>query len=374
MYRSVVLFVALSIWLGVGSLRAQEKAPLAAERSHVIAYEDATLRAVAEHLEQTFGVPIIIDEHDLKDAGLSPELKITFEQKKLTLSAALDQVLHPRELGWRPLAGFGSRKTAYILIAPRDSECPFTITQVYKVRGDVNGKELAKQIEREIAPQSWFTNRGPGGIPAATKSLLVIFNEERVLREIANKFSEQLQAVQGEVNYAPGSIEAKLCAKYTVHWRNKPLKDALEQLQQDQQVKLVWDDAAFTKAHIDQRKPISLTARSISVADILDLSVRQVGGQWRVEEDRLVIGTRESAAENIVSRDYDVRDLLPAFDDDEDELIELITATVTPNAWREGSGPTDEVQFNRPGILTVKINDFVHRELVQFLADLRAAK
>ena len=374
MSRTIVLLVALGLMLEAVPLRADEKAPLAAGPAHVIAYEDATLRAVTEHLEQTFGVPIVINERDLQYARLSPELKITFEPKKLTLSAALDQVLHPRELGWRPRAGFGSRKADYILIESRDSECPITITQVYKVRGDVNGKELAKQIEREIAPESWFSNRGPGGIPTATKSLLVIFNEERVLREIATKFSEQLQAVRGEVNYAAGSIEAKLCAKYTVHWRNKPLKDALEQLKQDQQVKLVWDDAAFTKAHIDQREPISLTARSISVADILDLSVRQVGGQWRVEEDRLVIGTRESAAENIVSRDYDVRDLLPALDDDEHALVELITSTVTPNVWREGTGPTDEVQFKRPGILTVKEHDAFHRELAQFLADLRAAK
>jgi hypothetical protein len=91
-----------------------------------VSYKDATLQTVIDDLGQRFDVTLVLDERSLADDAISPQDKITFAEQRLTLSGALDALLHPRKLGWQPKSQFLFRELGYIKIHADATHCRST--------------------------------------------------------------------------------------------------------------------------------------------------------------------------------------------------------------------------------------------------------
>src|SRR5690606_1933585 len=102
-----------------------------------------------------------------------------------------------------------------------------------------------------------------------------------------------------------------------------------------------------------------------------------------VHRDVLLITTRTAAETMVLTRIYQVHDLVVMPNDptaahpDFESLIELITSTIAPETWREAGGTQGEVrQFNGPGVLALVVTHThgAHEQIESLLTALRAAQ
>ena len=103
---------------------------------------------------------------------------------------------------------------------------------------------------------------------------------------------------------------------------------------------------------------------------------------WIVHNEVLLITTPEAAENSLVTKIYDVRDLVTFIDDQMEEqyefyaLIELIETTLSHTTWDEIGGPgfIDSFQATGLDVLVVSQTREVHEEIDLLLKKLRAAQ
>lgn len=101
-----------------------------------------------------------------------------------------------------------------------------------------------------------------------------------------------------------------------------------------------------------------------------------------VRNDALVITSTAAAELETPVRLYQVHDLVVAPNDPDGRpdyyaLIDLITATIEPESWREAGGTQGEVKsFDGPGVMALVVTqtEEIHEQIEALLADLREAK
>jgi hypothetical protein len=168
-------------------------------------------------------------------------------------------------------------------------------------------------------------------------------------------------------------------------------------------------------------RPVSLRLRNVSTARVLDIVLDEVGHgaaelKYQVRDDVLIVTTLESIKRDVVTRVYDVRDLLtggldwvaakeratgraapaapadgpgsgampgdqpratvdsPAADGadwPERALVQLLVETVEPDDWRETGSEGSATVYN--GILVVRQHELGQQGVVQLLHMLREA-
>ena len=99
-----------------------------------------------------------------------------------------------------------------------------------------------------------------------------------------------------------------------------------------------------------------------------------------IRDESLVITTPEEAGMNIVTRVYDVADLVTFRDENgrlwEDHLMleDTIMSMVEPTSWDDagGSGTVCGVTLGRAKVLVVTQTGQIHRQVVELLEKLRA--
>ena len=129
-----------------------------------------------------------------------------------------------------------------------------------------------------------------------------------------------------------------------------------------------------------RRKCRSLTElQNVSCETALDAALRSCNLDWCVDEETVVITTRDAANCRLVTRVYPVRDLIkvrPTRDraDDADSLINIITSTVAAPTWDQVGGQGSAEYFAPAGTLLISQTRDVHDQIGKLLAVLRQAR
>lgn len=201
----------------------------------------------------------------------------------------------------------------------------------------------------------------------------------------------------------------------------QPLDQVLEWLGELNNISIIVRWQMLEDMGIDRDKPISIKARNLRLSQVLWLVMNEAGGSdvklaYRATGPLLVLSTEEDLSKEMVTKVYDVADLLiripnasrdAAFDvtqgmgeggqqgggggqgmfgegneeqdddyeDDErngnnvqlDTLIELIQQTVEPDSWRENGGRGTIIPFRR--LLVVHNTILVHQRLGGYLTE-----
>ena len=118
---------------------------------------------------------------------------------------------------------------------------------------------------------------------------------------------------------------------------------------------------------------ISISVSGTSLRSALNLLLMDYDSAFAIKNEVLLIGSREEfeEVEYYSRRIYDYSDLNVM----EDELIDAITASATPDAWEEngGSAKLQSLTVNNRKLLIVSHNEAGHHEVATLIAGIRTA-
>ncbi len=171
---------------------------------------------------------------------------------------------------------------------------------------------------------------------------------------------------------AKNQLEAALQKKVNADFDNAELAKAVEALAKQAGVSIRLDEEQLDNYGLAADTPVSLRADGISLGAALNHLLRPLELAWLAQDQSLVVTTREYIDENLVSRIYNVRDLLA--DDgatmlDETSLVELIQTVVAPETWAESGGPGTISPFRK--MLLVSQSHSTHARIDGLIAGLR---
>jgi hypothetical protein len=157
---------------------------------------------------------------------------------------------------------------------------------------------------------------------------------------------------------------------------------------------------AGVPAHIDQQAlddiglgadaPLTFNQPSIRLRDGLTLALSQYDLTWTVRYGRVVITTEEADEDDLITRVYDVRNLVElapvpvwlgyhgncsaetTYYYDFDSLINTITSTIRPDSWGQVGGRGDIQPYctRHMRVIIVSQTYQVHRQLSELLREL----
>ena len=133
-------------------------------------------------------------------------------------------------------------------------------------------------------------------------------------------------------------------------------------------------------AGMDKNVPVSVQLKNVKFSKVLDMVLDSAGGgQVRLayffDNNVLTITTADEAAKNVVTRVYDVKDILPPGDAKgrADELMKAIVNSCDTSSWKENGGGVGAV--TPVGSLLVVVQTEENQRLVKdLLAKTRKAK
>jgi len=158
-----------------------------------------------------------------------------------------------------------------------------------------------------------------------------------------------------------------------------PLGDLVEFLRDALKIPIVIDQRALEDVGIDSGTRITFTMSGISARSSLELILTQLDLTWAIRNEVLLITTPEEAESVLITRVYDVSDLVLVRDEknesfpDFDNLISLITSSITPESWIDGGGAGSIDGFEAAGLNALVVSQTleVHDRLDKLLTSLR---
>jgi hypothetical protein len=116
-------------------------------------HEPATLVDILAYLGRQAEIDILLDRQALGAAGMSDKSEISFTADNRPLAVALDELLVPLKLGYRPIDAHTLQVTTQSAL---DARLDLEFYPVGKLLGkDRSGSDLIGQIKTTIAPTSW---------------------------------------------------------------------------------------------------------------------------------------------------------------------------------------------------------------------------
>ena len=163
-----------------------------------------------------------------------------------------------------------------------------------------------------------------------------------------------------------------------------PLGKVIEFMEQDLDVPIRLDTQRLDELDLGSDSPVKIKTQGTTARSALNLMLRQIDPEltWSIQQQVLMITTKEMAAENLITRIYDVHDLVVFVDAagnqhaDFDQLIDLITQTVRDDTWLDAGGEGTIAEFTATGIDALVVTQIwpVHEQVTLMLAKLRAIR
>ncbi len=181
---------------------------------------------------------------------------------------------------------------------------------------------LIDLINALVAPASWDTVGGPGSGNPLPPGLLAFSQTVEVHDEIA-ALLEGLAQARDMQKKSPGGPPVLLCDELptlairkalkqvvSVDVEEQPLAKVVNELAQNANVQIVFDDKAMTEAGVATDTPITKRTKDLPLRDSLDLILRPLQLTHIIRDEVLMI-TSQTEAENLLSiRLYPVQDLV----------------------------------------------------------------
>ncbi|NQT36330.1 MAG: STN domain-containing protein, partial [Planctomycetes bacterium] len=378
----------------------EEKFRRLLRRKVTLHVESEPLEAVARQLEKTTGVGMELDELEIKQVlNLDPDVPVSIDVTDVPLDRALDRMLMPLELTW-VMAG------EYILITSVEKADQMLTIRLYPVgdlveprehvrRADWDFDSLCNILTGSVCPHTWEEVGGPGTMMSTQLgglNALAVRQTRKPHEETAATLAALREAVRQSaagsltpVQLAPEAhgekkIRQQLRRKVTIDIQKEPLQEAIKKLRAVTDIDIVVDYAETRSVlGIDHDDPVSIASVDQPLGSALRRSLHPLDLTWIIEDERLVITTREKADQTLLYRLYPVRDLVspggiadPAGYDFE-SLTEAITTCIRPESWSEGKPYLPSVEIGGMAALLIEQTAEVHEEIAALLDKLRAA-
>lgn len=173
---------------------------------------------------------------------------------------------------------------------------------------------------------------------------------------------------------SPAALEKR------VYWSclDTPLSDFVKLVEQEIGRPVQLDKPAIQEEGIRLDTPIRIQVRDLPLRSALKLALGQYNLTFVWENQSIRITSILQAYNELETRLYPVRDLLPGEGDEllqyADELQEVIEYTVSPNCWSSVGGSSECAVFERERSLIVRHTPRGHELVEERLTTLRTAK
>jgi len=178
----------------------------------------------------------------------------------------------------------------------------------------------------------------------------------------------------GGEDAARRQIEEALDKQVSVDVEERTLLEAIRYLHEIAGVNVVVDSAGLEEVGISTDVKVSLALSGVTLRSALKLLLSELGLAAMIDNEVLVVTSRERAEGRQTFIAYRVSDLVQQSDGETgrfDELVTLITTVVQPDSWQEVGG-NGSVAANLPtGTLVIRQTDQIHQEIEQLFDALR---
>jgi hypothetical protein len=161
-----------------------------------------------------------------------------------------------------------------------------------------------------------------------------------------------------------------------------PLNDVIDVIKAKHNIEIVLDKESMKQAGIDPAATlISKSLKDISLRSALKLILKDFDMTYVIDNEVLLITTKDWASTSLKTKVYDVRDLVGVKNGSPDadalsDIIQLITSTVEPESWKTdgGSGHGSLRPYTKGGVsVLVAYQTFDgHEKIAALLDELRA--
>ena len=175
------------------------------------------------------------------------------------------------------------------------------------------------------------------------------------------------------------AIEKALASPTQVEFIDTPLQDVIDFLKDYHHIEIQFDLKALKDAGVEPDKPITRSLKGISLRSALRLMLRDLDLTYVIEDEVLLITTRELAERQLTTKLYPVADLVECRTskgqprDDYDTLIEVITSIIQPTTWDAVGGPGSitGASLSTAKVLIVSQTQDVHEQIIDLLEQIR---
>jgi hypothetical protein len=130
-----------------------------------------------------------------------------------------------------------------------------------------------------------------------------------------------------------------------IDFTDSPLQDVVTQLQDDYQIPIQLDKPALEEAGIGTDEKVTVSLHNISLRSALRLMLKQLQLTYIIQDEVLLITTKEQAEANLRICVYDIRGLVDEGDSKAiDALMETIIDCVATETWAKNGGGQAEIR------------------------------
>jgi hypothetical protein len=222
-----------------------------------------------------------------------------------------------------------------------------------------NGKAILSQYDK-------LRQRREDGIVATTREVYES-NSQMTEKRFDKARSEWLDKYRPTTKLTAKEKELlkMLNSTLSVAWDKKPLKDAIEFIQDKTNLNILMDEGSLKEVNVEYDDPVTLKGNKLPVRMILKKILADKGLTYIIKDACLHVMTPDKAKQYQVARAYPVGDLLPVFMpqagpffnrarmyEGVQQLMDLIVNTVEPASWQVNGG-WGTMSFHEPSMSLV---------------------
>ncbi len=350
-------------------------------------FHEVPLEDILDHIAENHKVEIITDRKGLTDAGIDQNTPSTYTVKGISLRSAMKHLLDQLQL--KAIARNGTLTVTSREVG--DNRLETRVYDVAELQAAVSQPtedldDIIDLLTSALSPSTWNEAGGPASISAFRGRLVVTNTTEvhdqiaallnglaaAVLQQVTAKDTRRYAPLRPDVTEAATAIDKKLDGRLDLQFRESPLSQVAKSLREKLEMEVQLDGRALQNAGIDDAAPVTFKTTNLTVRSALTYMLAQYDLTWLIEDEMLLITTKESANTKFVTRIFPVADLLGDLNEpDYDKLMDSIARAIEPNSWSDSGGPATIHPAAAAGCLVISQTPAVHREVEELLVMLR---
>jgi hypothetical protein len=187
--------------------------------------------------------------------------------------------------------------------------------------------------------------------------------------------SEFCQCITRDSSVAAKRIEQALAGPLHsagLDYSDQPIQDVITQLGDDYGVPIQLNKTALEEAGIGTDSKVSVSLHNISLRSALKLMLRTQQLTWVIQDELLIVTTKEDAEKDLDTCVYNVQGLVDDADPKSAEaLIDVIVSCIHTDSWAENGGGQAEVRPLPSGLLIVSQTPTIQEEVSTLLNKIR---
>ena len=168
-----------------------------------------------------------------------------------------------------------------------------------------------------------------------------------------------------EVSAAERQIEKAMKTLVEIEFEEATLHDVVALLAEQRNIQIVLDESGLAAEGVTADVPITCSLKGVQLKSALNLMLDQLRLSAMVKDEVLLITSQERAMRYVVPRVYKPKS---TWSFDPDNLIDVITTSVSPESWGDVGGAGSIVSIN--GGLVISASADVHEKVNELLRQI----